>query len=118
MRLFIDQHVGKISGQRLRDGNVGRVTVREQDGIRRGKKGGQTSFEPFAEPMIAGGDARRRDREAVLAQAGAQRGDHRRMTGQPQIIAPAEIGKLTIAIQYVGAIDLLEGRHVHDCRAY
>src|SRR5436190_10791174 len=58
--------------------------------------------------MIAGGDARGGDAQAVFLQARANRREDAWMAAEAEIVAAAEVGKLPAAPNNIGAIDLLQ----------
>src|SRR5258705_12871015 len=58
--------------------------------------------------MIAGGDARGGDAQAIFLQAAANCGENTRMTAEPEIVAATKVRKFLAAPENIRAIDLLQ----------
>lgn len=73
---FINEGMGEFAGQRLRDGEIGDVTVGDKECAFRSKKSGDAAFKFAVERMVAGGFARGGDVEAKLVEAVMNRPEH------------------------------------------
>src|SRR5438045_8293758 len=110
MRARIEERVRKASGQRLCHSQVRDVTVGNQERGLRVEELGQIKFQPLVKPVIARGRSRSGDIQSKSGQAVPRGAQHFWMTGQPEVIAAAKIGKPLPAVGYVIAIDLLDRR--------
>ena len=73
---FINEGMGEFAGQRLRDGEIGDVTVGDKECAFRSKKSGDAAFKFAVKRMVAGGFARGGDVEAKLVEAVMNRSEH------------------------------------------
>lgn len=106
---FVDEGEGEFSGEGLGDGEVGGVAAGDEGGGGDSGKARELGFEGFVEGVVAGGFAGGGDVEAGVIEGVAYGGEDFGMRGEPEVIAPGEVGEFAAACEDGGAVDLLEG---------
>jgi hypothetical protein len=106
---FVDEGEGEFSGEGLGGGEVGGVAAGDEGGGGNSSKACELGFERFVEGVVAGGFAGGGGVEAGVVEAIVDGSEDFGMRREPEVIAPGEVGKLAVAPEDTGAVDLLEG---------
>ena len=110
MGLFINQRVREVSGEGLGNDKICHVAAGEEQGIFGVEKVGEASFQFAVENVVACGEPRGGDVQAVFFETGLRGGQDVRVAREPKIVAAGKIGELAVAKANVSAVELLEGR--------